>query len=757
MFTPGGRTGIRLLAYRWDRNIRAMDILRREGLAKLSGSERYVDDLALDDFLWGGTVRSTIPRGRLRGIRFPDWFDDEDFVVVRAADIPGRNSIYLKTHDQPALVESEIRHAHEPVLLLAHESRSAVRRAVAEIEVIAEPLDPWLDYVADPPPEMIQHGDDNVFKRIDLRKGDVEAALATAPIVVEGVYETSAQEHIYIEPQGMTAHVEDGLVVVRGSMQCPFYVEKALCNLLGRPESGVRVVQTPTGGGFGGKEEYPSMIAGHAALLTLEAGRPVKLVYERAEDMAATTKRHPSRIRHRTGVDEDGKLLAQEIDVRLDGGAYLTLSPVVLSRACIHAAGPYACDHVRISGTTVLTNRVPYGAFRGFGNPQACFAFERQMDAIARRLGIDPIELRRRNLIRDGESTATGHVITDGTDRVALLDRAVALADVRAKRAAHVTFNARTPDARRGVGVVTYHHGAGFTGAGEVEMDSRVHVVGRRDGIVEVRAASTEMGQGTITVFTQLAAERLGLAPDQIVIAPPDTRRVPNSGPTVASRTAMIVGHLVERGCDDLRHEVGLTDEARGPIVRDAILAWHDEHDEDVVVGEGRYVAPPGIEWNEETYEGAAYGAYCWAAHVADVEVDLRTFGVRVLDYVAVQEVGRVLNEVLARGQIQGGVVQGIGWALLEECVERDGAMVNTQLTNYIIPTSGDVPPIRVDFLENPYPHGAGGAKGLGEFPLNGPAPAIGSAIASALGVEPCAIPFTPERLLRLAVEARVA
>jgi len=265
------------------------------------------------------------------------------------------------------------------------------------------------------------------------------------------------------------------------------------------------------------------------------------------------------------------------------------------------------------------------------------------------------------------------------------------------------------------------------------------------------------MGQGTITVFTQLAAERLGVSPDHIEISAPDTHAVPNSGPTVASRTAMIVGHLVELGCDDLRRRIGLTDDARGSIVRDAILAWHDEHDAEAVVGEGRYVAPPGIDWNEDTYEGAAYGTFCWAAHVAEVEVDLRTFGVRVLDYLAVQEVGTVLNEVLARGQVQGGVAQGIGWALLEECVERDGGMINTQLTNYIIPTSGDLPPIRVEFLETPYPYGAQGAKGLGELPLNGPAPALASAVAAALDVEPRAIPLTPERLMRLATAAGIA
>jgi CO/xanthine dehydrogenase Mo-binding subunit len=724
---------------------------RREGLAKLSGREFYVDDVPLEGFLWGGTVRSPAARGRIVDIRFPVWFADADFVVVNAAKIPGVNCIYLKSEDQPALADSVVRHVHEPILLIAHASRELVRRAVAETEVLIERDEPWFDFESPPPAGAIQHGADNVFKHIEIVRGDVDAAMAAARIIVEGTYRTGAQEHVYIENQGMIAHVENGVVVLRGSMQCPFYVLKALEKLLAVGPEGVRVVQTPTGGGFGGKEEYPSVIAAHAALLALEAGRPVKLVYERVEDMAATTKRHPSVVRHRTAVSPDGVLLAQDIEMRLDGGAYTTLSPVVLSRGCIHAAGPYRCEHVRIVGDVVLTNRVPYGAFRGFGNPQACFAFERHMDAIARRLGLDPVEVRRRNLIRDGDRTATGQVIDDGTDREALLEQALALASFEEKRGAHSLFNAGSPDRRRGIGLAFYHHGAGFTGAGEVHMDSRVHVAGLPDGRVEVRAASTEMGQGTTTIFTQLAAGRLGLLADDIVIAQPDTHAVPDSGPTVASRTAMIVGHLVERGCDDLREKVGLTSAARGSLVRDAIIAWHDEHDADEVVGEGRYLAPPGVDWDENTYRGAAYGTFTWAAHVAEVEVDLRTWTARVIDYVAVQDVGTVLNRVLARGQIQGGVVQGIGWALLEEVVEAEGAMHNTQLTNYIIPTSGDVPPIRVAFVENPYPYGAGGAKGLGELPLNGPAPAIASAVAAALGVEPTAIPLTPERIMALA------
>ncbi len=722
-------------------------MLRREGLAKLSGRERYVDDLPIDGCLWGATVRSPSPRGRITGIRFGTGVQWSDFVVVDHRDIPGPNEVKLIETDQPVLAAGYVRHMHEPVVLVAHPSRDMVRRAVREVEVIVAPDPPALDFRVTPAPETIQYKTDNVLKHLTIKKGDVERALAAAPVVVEGVYETGAQEHVYLEMQGMLAYLDGDTLVVTGSMQCPYYVLTALTHALGRTADQVRVIHAPTGGGFGGKEEFPNGVALHASLLALKSGRPVKLVYDRSEDMVATTKRHPSRVRHRTGVDRDGRLLAQDIEVVIDGGAYVTLSPVVLSRAIIHAAGPYSCENVRIDGRAMFTNAVPFGAFRGFGAPQSQFATERHMDIIANRLGMDPVELRHRNLIRDGQDTATGQVIRAGVDAATLLDRAVGLSEYRHKQRAHATFNATHPTLRRGVGIATFFHGAGFTGSGEVQLKSKVQVAGHPDGTVEVLTASTEMGQGTTTIFAQLASERLDYDPDDVIIAPPDTSRVPNSGPTVASRTAMLVGLLVERACDDLRDRVSDRHLA-GADLREAIRAWHQANPGQTLVGEAVYVPPPGIAWDEVAYRGDAYPTFAWAAYVAEVEVDLRTYGIRVIDFVAVQEVGKVLNPTLARGQIQGGVVQAIGWALMEECAWRDGAMANGQLTNYIIPTSGDVPPIRVDFVEVPFAHGARGAKGIGELPMDGPAPAVVNAVAAAVGAEPRAIPLTPERLM---------
>ncbi|MCP3902533.1 MAG: xanthine dehydrogenase family protein [Planctomycetes bacterium] len=723
---------------------------RFEGLSKLSGAERYVDDHPADDVWWGMTVRSPAPRGRIRRITFGDGVDWSSIVVVDHRDIPGPNEVRFIELDQPVLAADEVRHVHEPVLLLAHPSREVARRAAAVVTVEIDEAEPALEYRDHPRPEQIQHGPDNVLASVRIDKGDVESALASAAHVIEGVYETGAQEHVYLETNGMEAWLDGDVLTVHGSMQCPYYVLNALVHALDRDSSSVRVIQTPTGGGFGGKEDFPSILALHAALLALASERRVRMIYDRGEDMVATTKRHPARVRHRTGVDDAGRLVAQDIDVLMDGGAYVTLSPVVLSRGIIHAAGPYSCEHVRVVGRTMLTNAVPYGAFRGFGAPQTQFACERHMDVIARRLGMDPVALRRVNLIRNGQATCTGQTIDDGVDREDVLDTALGQSRYEQKRRAHATFNASSRWLRRGIGLATFYHGAGFTGSGEVTLKSVQRVVGLPDGRVQVLSANTEIGQGTTTILTQIAAARLGVTEDRVIVAVPDTSRVPNSGPTVASRTAMVVGRLVERACDDLRRCVGADGTADGSEVAAAIREWYRAHPGETPVGEAVYEPPPGVQWDEVNYRGDAYGAFAWATYVAEVEVDLRTYTARVIDFTAVQEIGTVLNETLARGQVAGGVVQAIGWALTEECIFERGAMVNGQLTNYAIPTSDDVPPIRVAFLEHPYEHGAQGAKGIGELSMDGPAPAIANAIADAIAVAPNVIPVTPERLMEL-------
>ncbi len=539
-------------------------------------------------------------------------------------------------------------------------------------------------------------------------------------------------------------------VTVWGSLQCPFYVHKALCVLFGLPGEKIRVVQQETGGAFGGKEEYPSMIAGHAALLAWKSGRPVKLIYDREEDMAATTKRHPSRTRHRTAVARDGRLLGMEIEFMIDGGAYATLSSVVLSRGTIHAAGPYRCDNVRIRSTAVATNTPPHGAFRGFGAPQSIFALERQMDKVARAVGLTPEEFRNRNLLRTGETTATGQTITQKMDLVALQRKALDAANYDEKRARFAQDNLESTR-KRGIGFATFFHGAGFTGSGERYLQSVVELELTKEGRICVSASMTEMGQGTNTVLTQIAAEALGAEYDTIDIRQPDTAAVPNSGPTVASRTSMVIGRLIERAAGELKEKLqnaGYLPPNYTPGQFEMGAArYASEHGPFTV--RTQYEEPHGIYWDDQTYRGDAYGAYSWATYVASVTVDTLTGEVTVDDFVAAQEVGRVLHPVLAEGQIEGGVVQGIGLALYEKVVWRDGGMMNNQMTNYIIPTTVDVPPIQVLFDEIPYEHGAMGAKGIGELPMDGPAPAILNAIENATGVGFCHVPLLPEDVLQ--------
>lgn len=703
-------------------------VRRKEVLGKLTGTAKYVDDLRVPGMLHGATIRSTIPRGRIRSIEFEPGVPWDEFVIVTSDDIPGKNVVSLIHDDQPYLARETINHPHEPILLIAHEDKDLLRRARKLVRIMYEPLPAVFDMDEALAGRTVVWGEHNVFKRYLLNKGDVESAWDEAAYIVEGEYTTGAQEHVYIEPNGMlaTASAEVG-VTVFGSLQCPYYVQKALMELFGLPAEKVRVIQQETGGAFGGKEEYPSMIAGHAALLAWKSGRPVKLVYDREEDMAATTKRHPSRTRHRTAIASDGTLLAMDIEFVIDGGAYATLSSVVLSRGTIHAAGPYRCPNVRIRSTAVATNVPPHGAFRGFGAPQSLFALERHMDKVARAVELPLEEFRRRNLLETGDRTATGQVITQPLDLAGLQRRALEAAGYSRKLTQfHVGNKGRA--LKKGIGFATFLHGAGFTGSGERSLQSVVELEATEDGGVCILCSMTEMGQGTNTILTQIAAEALGIPYEKVQICRPDTALVPNSGPTVASRTSMVIGKLVERAAQELKEKL--------------------ERGETRCRARAQYEEPPGIHWNDDKYEGDAYGAYSWATYVAEVTVDTITGEICVDDFTAAQEVGRVLNPVLAAGQIEGGVVQGLGFALLEKVAWREGAMANSQMTNYIIPTAMDVPPIRVLFEEVPYEHGAMGAKGIGELPMDGAAPAVLNAVENALGISFDHVPLTPEDVL---------
>jgi CO/xanthine dehydrogenase Mo-binding subunit len=689
---------------------------RTEGLDKARGRVLYVDDLRFPGMLHGRTVRSPVACGELTAVHLD--FDPAGFTVVDASDIPGRNVVAMIQQDQPFLAEREVRHAEEPVLLLAHEDRELLRAATVRVECAART--PLLD------PERSTQ----VFKELAIEKGDLGRGFAEADLVVEGEYRTGRQEHVSIEPQGVIAVPEDGGITVHGSLQCPHYVHKALVQLLSLPPGRVRVVQAETGGGFGGKEDYPSLIAGHAALLALKSRRPVKLVYDRLEEMAATTKRHPSIIRHRTGVTRDGRITAMEIEVLLDGGAYCTLSTVVLSRGCLHATGPYRCDNVRVHGRVVATNTPPCGAFRGFGAPQTVFAAEAHVERIAGALGLDPLLLRERNALRPGDTMATGQVLGEDACALEVLREAARRSGYARKRSAWRGTN-------RGVGLALYLHGAGFTGSGEVMLASRASLELVPTG-ARILVGSTEMGQGARTALAQIVAETLGWPLGRVEVAQPDTARVPDSGPTVASRTCMVVGSLLHACALELKQRLaGLS-----PAV---YLKRHGP-----LLVTKQYEPPAGVAWDDIAYRGDAYATYGWGCHVAEVELDPVTYEVRPTRVTAVVEIGRAVNPLLAAGQVEGATVQGLGYALLEEVVMHEGRMANAQLTNYVIPTTLDVPPIDVTILESASPHGPFGAKGLGEMPMSGPGPAVANAVRH-LGLDVRSLPITPEKVLECA------
>jgi CO/xanthine dehydrogenase Mo-binding subunit len=725
-------------------------IPRTDAAEKLAGTAKYIDDYKLPGCLHGATLRTTIAHGRIKKISFDPAFPWSECCVARAADIPGVNSVLFIEQDQPLLTEDKVMHPMQPILVVGHPERCQAYEALKHISVEYEEEEPVLSMEESLAKKRLLRGEDNVFKKFLIEKGNVEEGFAGADRVVEGEYRVPYQEQAYIENHGMAAWIEaDGTLVAHGSMQCPYYVHKALVKIFARPPEKIRIISAVIGGAFGGKEDYPSLIAGHAALLALKSGKPVKIIYDRHEDMAATTKRHPAIVRHRTALTKDGRLLAQDIVVTMDGGAFATCSGVVLSRGTIHATGPYECPHVRVRSSVVATNTPPNGAFRGFGVPQTIFAAELQMEKIATALDMDSVELRRRNAWKLGTVTATGQQLKESVGALKCLELCVQRSKYAKKRREYAAWNrSKDKPTWRGIGISLCHHGAGFTGSGEVMLASRAAVSLARDGRIKVLAASTDLGQGAATVFTQIAAQTLGLPAALVEVEVPDTALVPNSGPTVASRTTMVIGRLIERASEQLRDELvkaaGKVPQDRAGLKRAAKLACGAEA---VRRFEVQYEKPADINWDDALYRGEAYGVFGYAAVAVDLEVDRLTYEVKVRKVTTAQDLGKAINPALSKGQIMGGTNQALGWALLEYADFRGGWMRNAGLTNYLIPTFVDTPPMDVSLVEEPYSRGPYGAKGLGEMPMDLPAPAVVSAIHDATRFWFNAIPVLPERI----------
>ena len=725
-----------------------------DGPAKLTGAERFGAD-ALPDEAWLTlrVVRSPHPHARFTlGDTGPLLAAHPGLVrVLTTADVPGRNlyGIYPTGKDQPVLADGLARHRGDPICALLGDAETVAAIRDDALPITWDVLTPVTFDSAPDAPALHAHAPGNVLCRGRVARGDVAAGLRGAAHAAVST-ETAFVEHAYIEPEaGYAQRIGDTLLVV-ASTQTPYMDRDEIAGIMGLPPESVRVVPTAVGGGFGGKLDLSVQpLCCVAAWLT---GRPVRLVYTRPESMAATTKRHPARIRAEAAADADGRLRALRFHGDFNTGAYASWGPTVANRVPVHASGPYRVPAVLAETVALHTNDPPAGAFRGFGVPQAALATEALMDMLAAQLGQDALEFRYLNALRPGDSTATGQVLGAGASLAPCLDALrPRWAALRAEAAAF-----HHPVLRRGVGVACMWYGIGNT-----SMSNPSHMVMGLDpdGRLVLLSGAVDIGQGSNTVMVQVAADALGVSASSVSLVSGDTGLTPDAGKTSASRQTFVSGNAARLAGDGLRAAIlrhanagadaGISFGVRAVyITHDGIASKLDltqlqpDADGFVLRGDGHY-DPPTTPLDADG-QGSPYASYAFAAQMALVEVDIRLGTVRVLRIVAAHDVGRAVNPQQVEGQIHGGVAQGLGLALMEEYVP--GRTDN--LHDYLIPTIGDVPPIEVLLIEDPDPLGPYGAKGVGEPALVATAPAILSAIADATGVRLLRVPASPDRVL---------
>ena len=755
---------------------------------KVTGRARYLDDIALPGMAHAALVLPGVAHAIVRGVDGSRAGSVPGFVaVLTAADIPGENQVGCVDRDQPLLAGDRVRYSGDAVAITVANTpmaaREAARLVAPDLEELEGVFDAEAAMRADAPRV---HEGDNAFLQYRVSRGDVDRGFDKADVIVERTFRTNHQEHSYLEPLGALAVPEEGgTITVYGAMQCPYYVQKAVAGVLGIPLARVRIVQTVTGGGFGGKEDVPSEICACAAVAAWRTGRPVKLVHTREEDFYRSSKRHPMVVRYKLGATRDGRFTAVDINIVADAGAYSTLTPVVLFRSVAHATGPYDIPNVRTKGYGVYTNRQTTGAFRGFGQPQTIFANESVIDEIADALGMDPIEIRLANCLAVGKRTATGQLLEESVGLPETLEVARDKSDWTTKRAdsRQREHDARTADLTpatnghgttsdrghrlHGIGVGSIYYGVSLGAKGLALDASGAHVNLYRDGSLRVAVGGTEMGQGLLTVLSQMASEVLGIPVTSVHVDHVDTSVVPDSGPSVASRTSLMTGNAVIDAATKLKRtlakvaagELGGAPEAarfeNGQVLVNgksmafeelAELCWARNVN---TAEEGWYAAPESTF--DEDGQGDAYAVYSFATQVAEVEVDTRTGEVHVLRMTAAHDVGRVLNPVTLEGQLQGGVLQGVGMALYESMKTDGGTILTPNFSTYILPTSLDTPTISCHTIEAPYSKGPFGAKGIGETPAMPGAVAIANAVAHATGIRFTELPITAEAVrLRL-------
>ncbi|MGM9998996.1 MAG: xanthine dehydrogenase family protein molybdopterin-binding subunit [Candidatus Bruticola sp.] len=722
-------------------NVIGRSAFRPDAPGKLTGQAKYVNDMAVHNMLYGAVVRSRYAKARIKNIDTSKAEKMSGVVCVMSSkDLPGPNYIPLVRCDLPLLAADEVNFAAQPVALVAAETLEEAQAAAAAVEVEYEELEPVLS---------IDEGLEKnwILWHYQQFKGDVDSIFNNPEPgmhIYESVYTTSHQEHAYLETNGALVMPDDRSGwVVYGSMQCPFYVQKAVAVVLGIDFQKVRVIQTVTGGGFGGKEDAPSTPASLAAVLSWKTGRPVKLVFGREEDMESMTKRHPSRTVFKSAVDKNGRIKAVDIHYYVDGGAYLTLSSIVLWRGMLHAGGPYNIPNLRTLADAVGSNTAPNGAFRGFGQPQVVFAADAHWDDVACQIGMDPIEFRRINMLHVGDKLTSGQLLVESVGFDEVVDKVKQVVEYDKIKALPKCKQDRF---QRGIGFSVSHYGVGLGANGGPNNFSSANVVVGSDGSVRVAVGTTEIGQGMTTVLLQIASEVLCCPYDRIYLSDSDTAQVPDSGPTVASRTTLCAGRAVQDACRQIRQRMDdFLKDKEAMDWKDSVTAcWIGG----VQMAAQGYSRPGYKQTFEDQYgQGDAYEVYTWCANAADVTVDTWTGEVKINRFVSGQDIGRALNPALVEGQIQGGALQGIGYTLMEEYKFDKGRILNNNLSTYILPTSTDVPEIVPVIVEHNYSWGPFGAKGFGETPLVPVAPAIINAIADAVNIRLKHLPATPERV----------
>ncbi|MCD6595467.1 xanthine dehydrogenase family protein [bacterium] len=698
-------------------------IVRVDAHTKIGGQTKYVGDMKFDGMLYAKTVRSLHPRAKILSIDIPDIPDG--YFIVDKNDVPGKNRVKILIYDQPFFAEGAVNYIGEPILLVVGPDRDIISQIISQIDIEYEPLPAVLtieDALLENSPRI--YGQDNCFVSHEYIKGEPDDAFANADKIIDGEYRTGYQEQLYIEPQGVIGIYENHRMTIYGSMQCPYYAHRAIAEGLGWSEDKVRVIQTTTGGAFGGKEEYPSLLSGQVAFASLKTKKPVKLVFDRDEDIQTTTKRHPSVIHHRTALDSNGTIIAADIDIKFDAGAYAGLSDVVLQRGMFCASGVYNIPNLRVRGRAVATNTVPNGAFRGFGAPQAFFAMDMQIEKIARIIGINSLDFRLKHALKKGDRTCTDGLLRHDVKIPEMMSRIEELSDIRDKIK---KFKSQTGRIRKGIGLSMFYHGCGFTGNGEEIIHGTATLRKYPDSKVEILTSNVEMGQGALTAMRKIVAKSLEIPIEDVIYENPDTSRVPDSGPTVASRTTVIVGGLLKSAADELKQR------------------WNEPGEIEV---SKTYHHPKYIEWNQETMHGDAYPTYSWGINVVEVEVDTLTYEITPKKVWAIFDVGVPIDERMMRGQIEGGIVQGLGYGSIEVMENIGGKIQQGTITDYTIPTAKDVPEIVSEMLDNPYEYGPFGAKCSGELTLIGAAPALAAAVENALEIEINKIPVRPEELL---------